>query len=290
MKLRIFLLACMICALCVVPASALEYSYNGADDFLFARPTSDDTIYEEENPNVDRSKNVALVAPGFGTPTSYLPGSGEYLTPNLVPGALSGGLVNQVGGANYSVSEDGVSSGMGGFLPSTSITPPNTGSSSSGSTPPEHFPVTTRPNDTASVGFTSVTEDSYYANGSLGTLKIPAIDLNVKIVQGTDSAALKKGVGHFEETSIWNGNVGLAAHNRGTNSYFGKIHTLEAGDEITLTTREGTRTYEVTSVAKVTETDRSSLENTSNNCLTLYTCVRDERDLRWCVRAVELTD
>ena len=140
------------------------------------------------------------------------------------------------------------------------------------------------------MGFTSVTEDSYYSNGSLGTLKIPAIGLNVKIVQGTDSAALKKGVGHFEETSIWNGNVGLAAHNRGTNSYFGKIHTLEAGDEITLSTKEGARTYEVTSVAKVTETDRSSLENTAENCLTLYTCVRDERDLRWCVRAVELTD
>ena len=114
-NLRMFLLACMICALCAVQASALEYSYDGAEDFLFARPTSDDTIYEAENPNVDRSKNVALVAPGFGTPTSYLPGSGEYLTPNLVPGALSGGLVNQVGGANYSVSEDGVSSGMGGI-------------------------------------------------------------------------------------------------------------------------------------------------------------------------------
>ena len=237
-KFRLFLLACMICVLCAVQASALEYSYDGADDFLFARPTSDDTIYEEENPNVDRSKNVALVAPGFGTPTSYLPGSGEYLTPNRVPGALSGGLVNQVGGANYSVSENGVSSGMGGFLPSTSIL--DTGSSGS-STPPEHFTVTTRPNDTASVGFTSVTEDSYYSNGSLGTLKIPAIGLSVKIVQGTNSAALKKGVGHFEETSIWNGNVGLAAHNRGTNSYFGKIHTLEAGDEITLSTKEGTR-------------------------------------------------
>ena len=71
---------------------------------------------------------------------------------------------------------------------------------------------------------------------------------------------------------------------------FARYLTMQAGDEITLTTKEGTRTYEVTSVAKVTETDRSSLENTSNNCLTLYTCVRDERDLRWCVRAVELTD
>ena len=85
MKIKTFLLAFMICALCAVQASALEYSYAGADDFLFGRPTSDDTIYEVENPNVDRSKNVALIAPGFGTPTSYLPGSGEYLTPNLVP-------------------------------------------------------------------------------------------------------------------------------------------------------------------------------------------------------------
>ena len=126
--------------------------------------------------------------------------------------------MNQVGGVNYSVSEDGVSSGMGGFLPSTSISESDSGSSNA-STPPEHFTVTTRPNDTASVGFTSATEDSYYSNGSLGTLKIPAIGLSVKIVQGTDSAALKKGVGHFEETSIWNGNVGLAAHNRGTNRY-----------------------------------------------------------------------
>lgn len=50
-KFRLFLLACMICVLCAVQASALEYSYDGADDFLFARPTSDDTIYEEENPN-----------------------------------------------------------------------------------------------------------------------------------------------------------------------------------------------------------------------------------------------
>ena len=45
-KFRLFLLACMICVLCAVQASALEYSYDGADDFLFARPTSDDTIYE----------------------------------------------------------------------------------------------------------------------------------------------------------------------------------------------------------------------------------------------------
>ena len=109
----------------------------------------------------------------------------------------------------------------------------------------------------------------------------------IKIYQGTDSATLKKGAGHFTNTSIWNGNVSLAAHNRGANSYFGEIHTLENGDRITLTTKEGTRTYSVTSVSKISETDNSMLESTSENCITLFTCVRDQREYRWCVRAVE---
>lgn len=90
MKLRVFLLTAMICTLCVGQASALEYTMDAPEDHLFGRPTSDDTIYEWEDPNVDRSKNTALIPPGFGSPTSYLPGSGTALTPNLVPGALGG--------------------------------------------------------------------------------------------------------------------------------------------------------------------------------------------------------
>ena len=71
------IVAAALTALCIAPAHALEYTIDGADDYLFGQPTSDDTIYEWENPNVDRSKNTALIPPGFGTPTSYLPGSGE---------------------------------------------------------------------------------------------------------------------------------------------------------------------------------------------------------------------
>ena len=71
MKFRSFLLAMMLCALCVTQASALEYTFDAPEDYLFGQSTSDDTIYEWENPNVDRSKNTALIAPGFGTPTSY---------------------------------------------------------------------------------------------------------------------------------------------------------------------------------------------------------------------------
>ena len=139
-----------------------------------------------------------------------------------------------------------------------------------------------------SSGYTKVTDDLYYTGGHLGTLKIPAIGLNVKIYQGTDSTALKKGAGHFEDTSIWDGNVALAAHNRGVTNHFGQIHTLEVGDKITLTTRLGTRTYAVTSVSKVAETDRSALAPSTNNMITLYTCVRDQREQRWCVQGAEV--
>ena len=37
--------------------------------------------------------------------------------------------------------------------------------------------------------FTEVTSDLYYKNGSLGRLKIPALDLSVRIYQGTDRSS-----------------------------------------------------------------------------------------------------
>ena len=280
MKFLSFLLAVMLCALCCVPAHALEYDFDAPEDYLFGQPTSDDTIYEWEDPNVDWSKNTALVAPGFGSPTSYLPGSGEYLTPNLVPGALSGGLVNQVGSAGANAT--------GGTAGSSII--PGQYPSVSGNVTMTQIPSGS-PTDIAqgstTGGYTEVTDDLYYSGGHLGTLKIPAIGLTVKVYQGTDSAALKKGAGHFTNTSIWDGNVAMAGHNRGVNNHFGKIHTLEMGDTITLTTMLGTRTYAVASVEKVSVNDSSGTAPTTDNRVTLYTCVMDQPEYRWCVTAVQ---
>lgn len=106
--------------------------------------------------------------------------------------------------------------------------------------------------------------------------------------QGTDSATLAKGAGHFTTTSVWDGNVAIAGHNRGVNNHFGKIHTLETGDRLTYTTQLGTRTYEVYSVAKVSVDDTSILNATGSNLLTLVTCVMDQPAYRWCVKAVEV--
>ncbi|MEH2941017.1 class D sortase [Lawsonibacter sp. JLR.KK007] len=271
MKKRLTMLLALCCLLgaFATPASALEYTFDSPPTGDFGAPTSDDTIYEHKDPNVDRSKSSALIPPGFGTPTSYLPNSGEYLTPNLAAGgplnspSLNGTVTGSIGGGTV-------------LLPGAVDAPTSS------------YPTTGSTANTQVTGFTDVTSDLYYSNGSLGTLKIPAIGLTVKVVQGTDSKALAKGAGHFTNTSIWDGNCCLAGHNRGVTNHFGKIHTLDTGDTITLTTKLGTRTYSVTSVMKVGETDNSMLAATTENCITLFTCVRDERDYRWCVRAVEV--
>ena len=59
------------------------------------------------------------------------------------------------------------------------------------------------------------------------------------------------------------------------NNHFGKIHTLEAGDTIILTTRLGTRIYSVVSVEKVGVNDFSGTAPTTDNWVTLYN-LRDE--------------
>lgn len=124
-----------------------------------------------------------------------------------------------------------------------------------------------------------------YADGTLGTLKIPKLGLNVKVYEGENN--LKKGVGHFTDTAVFTGNVAIAGHNRGVNSYFGEIHHLKAGDEITYTTKLGTKKYAVTSVRKINAADFSFLRETQDNRLTLITCVKNEPNFRWCVQARE---
>ena len=265
-KILTFALAVSMMASLAASASALEYSIAPPKDFDFGRDTSIEVIHTADGgamKNADMSKNAALIPPVFGSESMNALHPGEYLTPNLAPGGIpASGAV--IGGSAATVVTPGTA---------TVVTPGSTVIGGSGYQP--------------AVLFTEVTGDLYYKNGSLGRLEIPALDLSVRIYQGTDSKTLAKGIGHFEDTSIWNGNVCLAAHNRGTNNYFGQIHTLNIGDKITLTTKLGTRTYQVTDVSKVSETDRSGLADASENLLTLYTCVRNQRDQRWCVTAVK---
>ena len=288
-KIRfIALFACL--AMAFAPfAGALEYTINTPDNTNYGKPTSIEVPITADGgaaKNEDISKNAAKIPPLFGSGASNTLNTGSYLTPNLVPGMQpTGGTVN---GSNAAIvlppSTGGSATGSTGS--SGTISNGTTSSGSNSSTTGSNFSTSTQPN--TSSGFTKVTSDMYYSSGHLGTLKIPAIDLSVKIYEGTDSDTLHKGVGHFEDSSIWSGNVALAGHNRGTMQPFNKLHKLEVGDEVTLKTKLGTRTYKVVSVSKIDYDDRSGLAVTRENRLTLYTCVQDESEYRWCVVCTEI--
>ena len=258
---------CTVVAL-AVPAFALEYEIDGPG-YEYGEDTSIEVVYTNEpDMNVDVSKNAALVPPAFGSASAYTLNTGYPMTPNLAPGYItnSGAMVN---GSSANVVPPAISGGATSGSTSNIVTG-NTGSYTG-------------------AGFTEVTSSLKYSDGSLGTLTIPAIGVNTKIYEGTSTASMAKGAAHFSDTSIWDGNVCLAAHNRGTNAIFGKIHTLTTGDTITLTTKLGTRTYAVVSIEKVQETDTSGTAATPNNQITLYTCVMNERPYRWCVTAIEIS-
>ena len=60
----------------------------------------------------------------------------------------------------------------------------------------------------------------------------------------------------------------------------------ESGAVASVTTKLGTRKYEVYSIEKISVDDTSDLQNTSDNIITLITCVKNQSDYyRWCVKA-----
>ena len=121
------------------------------------------------------------------------------------------------------------------------------------------------------------------------TIEIPRINLIAPISEGTSGEVISKTVGHFEHTSIFEGNVGLASHNRGSMaSYFERIKELEVGDLIIYKTEEGSKTYEVTFVEIILETDWSYLEQTEENRITLITCIENMPEYRRCVQGREI--
>lgn len=118
---------------------------------------------------------------------------------------------------------------------------------------------------------------------------IPKIYLDAPIIEGTSKEVLRRGVGHFEQTSKENGNVVLAAHNRGYKyNFFKDIKKLAIGDTITYKTEGGKKIYKVTQNKEIQETDFSCLENTKENTLTLITCVENKPAYRTCVKAIQI--
>lgn len=133
-------------------------------------------------------------------------------------------------------------------------------------------------------------EEDIWNDSVLGILTIDKIELNATVKEGTTNDILLNYIGHIEETSIYDGNIGLAGHNRGCeNSYFARLNELEIGDEIQYKTKFYNRTYVVDSIKVIYETDWSMLQSTEENKLTLITCISGKKQQRLCVQATEKT-
>jgi len=260
--------------------TATGYNFGGASPGPFAAPTSVEPGIvinnpADENSNTDRSKDSAYIPPKFGNTESNMPGTNEPSLSNT-----SGDIISYIdNNNNFETVNNGNIGGEPEYYPASSVI---------SDIPPQTEASYLSYESHSSNKFT-LPDGLFYEDGSIGTLSIPKLNVSGKVYEDESLENMSKGIGHFKFTSCWDGNVGFAAHNRGIAVTFGKIHTLAAGDKIIYTTKLGTRTYEVYSVSQIHETDMSKLQRTSENIVTLVTCVNDLPELRWCVQAREIT-
>jgi sortase A len=105
----------------------------------------------------------------------------------------------------------------------------------------------------------------------LAILRIPALDLQVPLLEGTDDLVLNRGVGRIVETARPGelGNIGIAGHRDG---FFRGLKDVSEGDTIELETLTATDIYRIDAITIVTPQDVHVLEHQSVPTLTLVTC------------------
>lgn len=132
-------------------------------------------------------------------------------------------------------------------------------------------------------------EEDIFNENLLGVLEIEKIGLLASVKEGSSNEILKEYIGHISETAKYDGNIGLAAHNRlNKYSYFARINELEKGDILVYKTKFFTRKYKVNKKAVIYETDWKLLEDDGTNKLTLVTCVANKKNQRLCIQATEI--
>ena len=154
----------------------------------------------------------------------------------------------------------------------------------------------------ASEGFDQKIENQNIINSNIDTqingneskqdynwyIEIKSINLKAPIEETVQNDVLAKAVGHFEETALTTGNIGLAAHNRGYEiNYFENLKSVKLEDEIEYYYNDFSKKYIVDKIEIIQDTDWSYLEKTNDNRITLITCVENEPKLRRCVQATE---
>ncbi len=110
---------------------------------------------------------------------------------------------------------------------------------------------------------------------AIGRLRAPTMgDLDIVVVQGTDTASLQKGPGHFPETPFpgQGGTVGIAGHRTTYGAPFRDAESVERGDRMVLEMPYGKIFYRVQKTEVVDPTDVGVVKYVGYERLVLSTC------------------
>lgn len=112
---------------------------------------------------------------------------------------------------------------------------------------------------------------------ALTRLKIPSIGVDVVVVEGTTTSALRAGAGHYPQTPLpcAVGNVGIAGHRTTYGKPFHDLQKLHPGDAIVLETPVGRCTYHLNKPpfqVRPAEVEVLDPDSANPSTLTLTTC------------------
>jgi sortase A len=106
---------------------------------------------------------------------------------------------------------------------------------------------------------------------TLAILRIPSLELEVPVYDGTTDAVLDLAAGRIEDTALPGtpGNVGIAAHRDG---YFRILKDIKVGDALVLDTPVALEQYRVEWIKITTPEDISVIDPTPGHAVTLVGC------------------
>ena len=113
------------------------------------------------------------------------------------------------------------------------------------------------------------------AGEAIGRIVAPAMDgLSIVVIQGTDTASLEKGPGHYPETPFpgQGGTAGIAGHRTTYLAPFRHIDSMKPGDPITLEMPYGRFFYRVQRTAIVDPSDVGIVRKVGYERLVLSAC------------------
>ncbi len=108
----------------------------------------------------------------------------------------------------------------------------------------------------------------------IGRISIPSINADYVVIQGTGTADLQRGPGHYPETKLpgQGSTIGIAGHRTTYGAPFNRIDSIEEGDRIELDMPYGTFTYEVTGTKIVTPDQTEVVDDVGRERLVLSAC------------------